>query len=83
MARPNTGVASLTKRQFEVLRAVARGESNQSIANSLGIAENSVGNHLIAIYDALGVESNKNSRVAAVLQFLQDTSRSDAYEHVL
>lgn len=81
VARPNTVVASLTKRQFEVLRAVARGESNQSIANSLGIAENSVGNHLIAIYDSLGIESNKNSRVAAVLQFLQDTSRSDAYEH--
>lgn len=83
VARPHTGVASLTKRQFEVLRAVARGESNQSIATTLGIAENSVGNHLIAIYDALGVESNKNSRVAAVLQFLQDTSRADAYENVL
>lgn len=83
VARPNTGVGSLTKRQFEVLRAVARGESNQSIADSLGIAENSVGNHLIAIYDTLGIDSHKNSRVAAVLQFLQDTSRSDVYENVL
>jgi DNA-binding NarL/FixJ family response regulator len=79
IARPNTGVGSLTKRQFEVLRSVARGESNQTIANNLGIAENSVGNHLIAIYDALGIESSQNSRVAAVLQFLQDTSRTDAH----
>lgn len=83
VARPNTGVAALTKRQFEVLRAVARGDSNQSIADQLGIAENSVGNHLIAIYDVLGIESQKNSRVAAVLQFLQDTSRSDVFENVL
>lgn len=83
VARPNSGVAALTKRQFEVLRAVARGESNQTIADTLGIAENSVGNHLIAIYDTLGIEANKNSRVAAVLQFLQETSRSDMYDAVL
>lgn len=83
VARPHTGVAALTKRQFEVLRAVARGENNQSIATNLGIAENSVGNHLIAIYDTLGIDPNKNSRVAAVLQFLQDTSRTDDYDHGL
>lgn len=80
VARPNTGVASLTKRQFEVLRAVARGDSNNMIAQDLGIAENSVGNHLIAIYDALGIEPSKNSRVVAVLQFLQDTARPEANE---
>jgi len=80
IARPETGVGSLTKRQFEVLRSVARGESNQTIAHNLGIAENSVGNHLIAIYDALGIEQSQNSRVAAVLQFLQDTSRPEAHD---
>ena len=74
-ARPGTGVSSLTNRQFEVLRAVARGDSNQTIATSLGIAVNSVGNHLIAIYDALGIPEGKNARVAAVLEFLQDTTR--------
>lgn len=75
-ARPGTPVASLTNRQFEVLRAVARGDSNQTIADSLGIAVNSVGNHLIAIYDALGIQDGKNARVAAVLEFLQDTNRN-------
>jgi DNA-binding NarL/FixJ family response regulator len=75
-ARPGTAVASLTNRQFEVLRSVARGESNQTIADNLGIAVNSVGNHLIAIYDSLGIPEGKNARVAAVLEFLQDTNRS-------
>jgi DNA-binding NarL/FixJ family response regulator len=82
-ARPGTGVASLTNRQFEVLRAVARGDSNQTIATNLGIAVNSVGNHLIAIYDALGIPEGKNARVAAVLDFLQDTTRPSAYSRAL
>jgi DNA-binding NarL/FixJ family response regulator len=77
-ARPGTGIGSLTNRQFEVLRSVARGDNNQTIANDLGIAVNSVGNHLIAIYDALGIPEGKNARVAAVLEFLQDTTRPTA-----
>lgn len=77
-ARLGTPVAGLTRRQFEVLRAVARGESNLGIANELGIAENSVGNHLIGIYDALGIPDGKNARVAAVLEFLEDTNMSSA-----
>lgn len=75
-ARPGTPIASLTNRQFEVLRCVARGESNQTIAETLGIAVNSVGNHLIAIYDILGIPEGKNARVAAVLEFLHDTNRT-------
>lgn len=77
-ARVGTPVSNLTNRQFEILRAVARGESNQSIAEELGIATNSVGNHLIAIYDALGIEPGKNARVAAVLAFLEDTTTTGA-----
>jgi DNA-binding NarL/FixJ family response regulator len=72
-ARVGTPAASLTDRQFEILRAVARGESNQGIADQLGIAPNSVGNHLITIYDVLGIPEGKNQRVAAVLEFLEDT----------
>jgi DNA-binding NarL/FixJ family response regulator len=73
--KAGTGVAALSPRQFEILRAVARGEVNQSIATELGIAANSVGNHLIAIYDVLNIPNEKNARVAAVLQFLESTSR--------
>lgn len=82
-ARPGTGIGSLTNRQFEVLRSVARGDSNQTIATNLGIAVNSVGNHLIAIYDALGIDEGKNSRVAAVLEFLQDTTRPTSLTRTL
>jgi DNA-binding NarL/FixJ family response regulator len=79
-AKSGTGVASLSPRQFAILRAVARGESNQSIATELGIASNSVGNHLIGIYDTLGIPEGKNSRVAAVLEFLHGTSRDEGYQ---
>ena len=74
-AREGTPLARLTDRQFEILRAVARGESNQGIADQLGIAANSVGNHLIAIYDVLDISEGKNARVAAVLEYLQETNQ--------
>jgi DNA-binding NarL/FixJ family response regulator len=73
-ARLGTELAALTTRQFEILRAVARGESNQGIAAELGITVNSVGNHLIGIYDSLGIPEGKNSRVVAVLKFLEDSN---------
>lgn len=78
-ARVGTPLAALTTRQFEILRAVARGESNQGIADLLGITVNSVGNHLIGIYDVLGLPEGKNSRVAAVLKFLEDTDPVAGY----
>jgi DNA-binding NarL/FixJ family response regulator len=75
-ARAGTPVSSLTRRQFEILRMVARGLSNQAIADELGIAANSVVNHLSAIYAALGISDGSNARVSAVLEFLHDTSRA-------
>jgi DNA-binding NarL/FixJ family response regulator len=80
-SRPRSGsaVAALTPRQFEILRAVSRGESNQGIATALGITVNSVGNHLIGIYDALGIPEGKNTRVGAVLKFLEDTNPAPGY----
>lgn len=74
-ARPGTPVSALTKRQYEILRAVASGQSNQTIADNLGIANNSVVNHLSAIYAALNVPEGQNARVSAVLEFLNDTAR--------
>jgi len=75
-ARSGTPVGSLTRRQFEILRLVARGLSNHAIADELGIAPNSVVNHLSSIYTALGVQDGANARVSAVLEFLNDTSRA-------
>lgn len=74
--RPGSAVSSLTNRQFEVLRMVARGLSNQSIADALNIASNSVVNHLSAIYATLGIPEGQNARVSATLEFLSNTQRS-------
>jgi len=76
--RLGTSVSSLTPRQFEILRLVATGLSNQGIAELLGIASNSVVNHLSAIYSTLGIPEGNNARVSSVLAFLNDTSRSVA-----
>ena len=74
-ARRGTPVSTLTNRQFEILRMVARGMANQTIADDLGIANNSVVNHLSAIYATLNIPEGQNARVTAVLEFLNDTSR--------
>ena len=51
------GRASLTERELEVLRCVARGDGNKQIAASLGITEPTVKAHLVHIFDKLGVEN--------------------------
>lgn len=53
----------LTPRQLEVLRLLAQGLPNKSIANALGVSEGTVKVHLIAVFRALGVRN----RTAAVL----------------
>lgn len=47
----------LSERQLEVLRLMAKGDSNQEIAEQLNIAENTVRNHVSGIYDKLDVAS--------------------------
>jgi DNA-binding NarL/FixJ family response regulator len=70
------GVSKLTKRQLEVLRGVAEGDSNLTIAQNLDISENAVGNHLIQVYETLGIPEGKNRRVTAVLELLsRDNNR--------
>ncbi|MGE5464463.1 MAG: response regulator transcription factor [Syntrophothermus sp.] len=53
---------SLTDREFEVLKSVARGERSKEIAVQLGISERTVKAHLASIYSKLGVDS----RAAAI-----------------
>lgn len=52
---PDAGLLSLTPREGEVLHYVARGLPNKVIAQTLGIAEKTVKNHLAAIFAKLGV----------------------------
>jgi DNA-binding NarL/FixJ family response regulator len=49
--------ASLTERELDVLRCVARGEGNKQIAASLGIAEPTVKAHLVHIFEKLGADN--------------------------
>jgi len=75
--RRDTPLATLTSRQLDVLRHVARGMSNATIAAQLGIVERSVHNHLTSIYATLGLDNadGVNPRVAAVLTFLAESQR--------
>ncbi|GBF32580.1 two component transcriptional regulator [Desulfocucumis palustris] len=56
----------LTPREKEVLRLVAQGESNRSIAKSLFISEKTVKNHLYRIFQKLEVEDRTQAALYAV-----------------
>lgn len=75
VVRPSGSLAALTEKQFSVLAAVARGLSNQQIADEMNLSLNSIVNYLTAIYAVLGIESGSNARVSAVLRFLEETTR--------
>lgn len=63
------GAALLTARQLELLRAVARGDSNRQIARDLGVTEGTVRKHLEHVYGRLGVQSRTQAvaRVAPLV----------------
>ena len=54
---PVTPGPSLTRREIEVLNAVAEGLGNKAIAVRLGISEHTVKAHLAAIFEKLGATS--------------------------
>jgi DNA-binding NarL/FixJ family response regulator len=70
-------ISKLTNRQLEVLRGVANGDSNLTISQNLNISENAVGNHLIQVYETLGIPEGKNRRVTAVLELLSRDNTRD------
>jgi DNA-binding CsgD family transcriptional regulator len=55
----------LTRREREVLDAVARGHGNRTIARQLGIAEKTVRNHIPIIFDKLGARGPSEAIVIA------------------
>jgi DNA-binding NarL/FixJ family response regulator len=54
VARPPAGI---TPRELEVLRLVAAGRTNRSIAHALSISEHTVARHLNNIFAKVGVSS--------------------------
>lgn len=69
---PCQGVVRLTRRQREVLSLLAQGLSNAGIAETLGITEKSVVEHVSKVYEALQLPQtgHEHRRVLAVLRYL-------------
>jgi DNA-binding CsgD family transcriptional regulator len=57
-----SGLADLTEREIQILRLVADGRTNASIARALDVSPRTVAKHLEHIYRKFGV----SSRAAAV-----------------
>jgi HD-GYP domain-containing protein (c-di-GMP phosphodiesterase class II) len=57
--------AGLTERELEVLRVLVRGQSNQAIADRLGISARTVGHHIQHVYEKAGVRSRAAATVWA------------------
>lgn len=66
-------VDSLTSRQLEVLRLLAKGLPNKLIARELNLSEGTVKVHLLAIFRTLNV-NNRTEAVVAAAAFLGATS---------
>jgi two-component system, NarL family, nitrate/nitrite response regulator NarL len=56
----------LTKREMQIIAAVADGESNKGIAERLSVAEDTVKHHLSNVFDKLGVFSRLELAVFAI-----------------
>src|SRR4051794_25511558 len=72
--RPRELPAGLTGRELEVLLALVRGQSNQQIADELGISVKTVGHHIEHVYRKAGVRSRAAATVWAYEQELMGHS---------
>jgi DNA-binding NarL/FixJ family response regulator len=69
-----TSLQRLTQRERDVLRLIAEGRSNRSIAEQLSLTEKTVSTHIAHIFQKLDLEPDDQShrRVVAVLTWLND-----------
>lgn len=67
----------LTERETEVLRLMARGQSNKQIAHSLHISEKTVKTHVSNILSKLGVQSRTQATLYAIRVGLVSASPAD------
>jgi DNA-binding NarL/FixJ family response regulator len=63
---PTQITRTLTEREIEVLRLIARGLTNSSISESLFLSEGTVRNHVSAILAKLGVADRTQAAVIAI-----------------
>lgn len=71
----SSGLADLTDRELDVLRAMAQGLSNAAVAKTLFLSESSIEKHVSSIFAKLGLaeEPQLHRRVAAVVTYLRAT----------
>ena len=69
---PEAAGVTLTGRELEVLRAIARGERSKEIAFKLGISERTVKAHIASIFSRLGVDSRASAIASAARLGLLD-----------
>ena len=69
---------TLTSRELEVLKLVAKGMSNRDIADELFISENTVKNHVRNILEKLHLHSRMEAVIYAVRERLLDLNDPDA-----
>jgi two-component system, NarL family, response regulator len=62
----------LSARELDVLRLICKGMANKDIAARLGIAENTVKNHVAAILDKLGAQDRTQAAVYALERGIVD-----------
>lgn len=65
MTQPIRVAGQLTPREWEVLRLVAAGRSNQDVADRMSISERTVRTHLGSIFGKLGVSSRTQAALWA------------------
>jgi DNA-binding NarL/FixJ family response regulator len=73
--------AGLTERELGIIRAVARGLSNEAIAKELWVAEQTVKFHLTNIYRKLGVTNRTEAARYAFEQGLVEPEPDSALTH--
>ncbi|MFC8597897.1 response regulator [Isoptericola sp. NPDC057191] len=76
--RSDTPLARLSAAQFRVLQLVAEGRGNGAVARELEITPKAVEAQLTGIYKLLDLPDGANTRVAAVLEFLNQSVRPAA-----
>jgi DNA-binding NarL/FixJ family response regulator len=65
-SRSKAPAVALTRREQQVLNLIAAGEPNRAIAQSLGISENTVKNHVRALLEKLHARSRTDAVVRGV-----------------